>query len=115
LTVFHDPVRPRGVDPLALQADLALDGLDESGGGLEQSRLAAAGGTQQDKAVRRIDLETDLMGRPNHPLGRAVFEADVIHRQQCLGGGVRFADRVAWQWGVHVDQLPCSGLASWKK
>ncbi|MNI46644.1 hypothetical protein D3C73_1011180 [compost metagenome] len=101
-----DPVRPRRIDAQALQTDFTLDRLDESGCGLEQGRLTASRGPQQDKTVRRVDLETDLMGRSNHPLGRAVLEADVIDRQQRLGCGVRVADRVAWQWGVHVDQLP---------
>ncbi|MNP24943.1 hypothetical protein D3C76_1177310 [compost metagenome] len=112
----HDnAVRPRRIDALTLKADLAFDWLDESRSGLEQCRLAATGRPEQDKTVRRIDLEADLVGGPHDPLGRAVFQADVIDRQQRLGCGDRFADRVVLQGGVHVGQLPCSGLASWKK
>ncbi|MNC54846.1 hypothetical protein D3C75_1043430 [compost metagenome] len=111
----HDPVRSRRIDALTLQTDLAFHWLDKAGSGLEQRRLAASGRAEQDKAVRRIDLETDLMGRPHHALRCAVFEADVIDRQQRLGCRDRFADRVALQRSVHFGQLPCSGLVSWKK
>ncbi|MCY1364119.1 hypothetical protein D9M69_509120 [compost metagenome] len=115
LLKHHDPVRSRRIDALALQTDLAFHWLDEAGGGFEQRRLAATGRAEQDKAVCRIDLETDLMGRPHHALRCAVFEADVIDRQQRLGCRDRFADRVALQRSVHFGQLPCSGLVSWKK
>ncbi len=115
LLEHHDPVRPWRMDALALQTDLAFDWLDESRGSLEQCRLAAPGRPKKHKAIRRVDLEADLVGGTHHPLGRAVFQADVIDRQQRLGADVRFADRVALQRGVHVGQLPCSGLASWKK
>ncbi|MNH37852.1 hypothetical protein D3C79_988100 [compost metagenome] len=98
-----------------MQADLTLDWLDKSRSGLEQGRLAAPGRPEQDEAIRRIHLETDLVGGTHHPLGCAVFQADAVDREQRLGGGDRFADRVALQRGVHVGQLPCSGLASWKK
>ena len=106
---------PRRIDALALQTDLALARRDEPGDGFEQGGFTAAGRAEQHEAILLIDFEADLMGGPHDPLRRAVFEADLIDRQQRFCCGNRVAGRVALQRGVHGDQLPCSGLASWKK
>jgi hypothetical protein len=98
-----------------LQANLAFTRRDETTNGLEQRGLAAPGRPKQYKAVCRIDFKTHLMGGPHHTLRGAVLQADVIHRQQRRVGAGDVAGRVALQWRVHDDQLPCNGLVSWKK
>ncbi|MNP41010.1 hypothetical protein D3C76_1346860 [compost metagenome] len=116
LLEHHDAIRARAMHGLALQSDLPFPGLDETGHRLEQGRLAAARGPEQDKAVGLVHFETDLVGGPHHALRSAVLQAYVIHLQQRRrGDAAQLADRVALQWGVHALQLPCSGFSSWKK
>ncbi|MNJ58660.1 hypothetical protein D3C77_543040 [compost metagenome] len=116
LLEHHDPVRARAMHRLALQADLPFLRLDKTGDRLEQRRLAATGGAEQDKAISLVHFETDLVRGPHHALRGAVLQADVIHLQQRRrGDAAQLADRVALQWGVHALQLPCSGFSSWKK
>ncbi|RMP17308.1 hypothetical protein ALQ26_04246 [Pseudomonas amygdali pv. lachrymans] len=93
---------------MTCQTNLALAGPDEPGYGFEQCGLAATGWAEQHKTIGRVDLETDLMRRPDHALWRAVFKAYTANVQQGFSGvlnsrlrlGAR-AGRVALRDSIH--------------
>lgn len=104
LLEHHDAVRTWLFDLMPQQANLAFAGFDKARDGLEQRGFAATRRAEQHVAVGRVDLETDLVGGPHHALRSAVFQADVIHRQQ-RRGGVQVAGLVALQGRVHLNFL----------
>ncbi|MNZ89010.1 hypothetical protein D3C78_1079130 [compost metagenome] len=90
----HAAIRPRPVDALAADVDVALGRLGQPGGEVEQARLAAAGRADDHRELLVRHLEGNLLQRgEGAAVRRAVAQADLFHAQpcrlRCLGGDCR--------------------------
>ena len=68
----------RSDDGPAVEDDFAAGGLHEAGDARQQRRLAAAGRTERDDEVARVEAEVDVGQRERRAAGSAgVLDADV--------------------------------------
>ena len=100
LLEHHHAIGSRARHRLALEPDLAFDRLQVAADRLEQRRLAAAGGPEQDEAVRPEHLEVDAVGRGDE-VSRVLY-CSVTPRTSSSGvAALRDRSLVAFGPGCH--------------